>query len=138
MNKYGINYPPIKYLISVDSDNDFESKVEFARILSLALKEEIDSESEIYSDGNEIEIQCTVNAIQDIGLKVVKEMCYAVSDVFEYATRKIGSIKIYTHISIDKDPCYQKLGIKLSEINYRKFQLKFIGQNAQTRSIIPR
>lgn len=127
MNKYGINYPPNKYLISIDSDNDVDSKIEFARILSLALKEETDSESEIYSDENEVEIQCVVNAKQNIGLKVVKEMCAAVADTFEYATRKIGSIKIYTHVSIDKDPCYQKLGIKLSEINYRKFQLKFIG-----------
>ena len=42
INKYGSEYPLNKYLISIDSNSDFSSKLEFARVLSIALKEEID------------------------------------------------------------------------------------------------
>lgn len=126
INKYGSDYPQNKYLVSIDTDNDFSSKLEFARILSLALKEEIDSDSEIHTDGEDVELQCTVSAEQERGLEVVKELCATLSDTFEYATKKIGGVKTYTFVQANKEPYYQKLDINLSKINYRKFHFKFI------------
>lgn len=125
-NKYGSKYPPNTYLISVYSDSDFSSKLEYSRILSIALEEELDSKSQIYTDGSDIEIQCSLNVEQNRGLEVMKEFCAALSDVFEYSTKAIGGIKVYNFITTEKEPRYQKLDIKLADINYRKFHLKFI------------
>jgi hypothetical protein len=125
ISKYGSDYPQNRYLISVDSNDDFSSKLEFARILSLALKEEIDSDSEIFTDGKDVEIQCVVNAERVRGLEVVKELCATLSDVFEDATKKIGGVKTYTFVMANENSYYQKLDIKLSENNYKKFHLKF-------------
>lgn len=113
------------YLVSINSDSDFSSKLEFSRILSLALKEEIDSKSEIYTDGENINIKCFVQVDKALGLEVVKELCFAISNTFEYATKKIGGVKIYTLVSPDLESDYQNLDIKLADINYRKFHLKF-------------
>lgn len=126
VNKYGSEYPKNKYLISIDSSSDLSSKLEFARILSLALKEEIDSNSQIHTDGKDVEVQCVVNAMQDRGLSVVKELSATVSNAFEYATNKIGGVKIDTFVMPNESSCYQKLDIKLSETNYSSFQNKFI------------
>lgn len=126
INKYGADYPQNKYLISIDSSDDFTSKLEFARILSLALKEELDSNSEIYTDGKDVEVQCVVNAKQIRGLNVLRELCATLSEVFEDATKKIGGIKISAFVMPNESSYYQKLDIKLSETNYRKFQLKFV------------
>jgi hypothetical protein len=113
------------YLISINSDNDFESKLQFTRILSIALKEEINSRSQIYTDGDNIDIRCVVNAEKERGLEVVKELCSAISNTFEFATKKIGGVKIYTLVSPDLKSDYQNLDIKIADINYRKFHLKF-------------
>lgn len=124
LNKYGDKYPSNKYIISISS-SDLQSKLEFARILSIAMKEEIDAESDIYTNGKNVELQCVVNADRGRGLEVVKELCAAVSDVFSIATKSIGGIKIYTSVSTNENPHYQILDIKLADMNYRKFRLKF-------------
>lgn len=129
INKYGSEYPLNKYLISIDSDSDLSSKLEFSRVLSMALKEEIDSDSEIYTNGSDVNIQCMLSAEKNRGLEVLKEFCAAFSDVFEYSTKSIGGIKIYTFITPEKNSDYQKLDIKLADINYRKFHLKFINRS---------
>ena len=113
------------YLISVGSDNDSISKLEYARILSLALREELNIESDIFTDGKNVEVQCIMDTDSEKGKLIVKEMCSAISDVFSDATKKIGSIKINTDISLNIKPKYRKLDIKLAEVNYRKFHLKF-------------
>lgn len=118
-----------KFLISISSKNDFATKLEYARILKIALKEEINSISEIYSDGNDVEIECIVEANETTATDVLKELCFAISSTFEFATKKIGSNKIYTFVSPNESSCYQELDIKIAEINYRKFQLKFAGLN---------
>lgn len=113
------------YLISISSDNDVSSKLEYARILSIALKEELDANSEIYSSNDNIQLECVLNADPDKGSLAIKELCSAVEDAFAYATKKIGSIKINTKIVHNVHSRYQKLDIKLADINYRKFHLKF-------------
>jgi hypothetical protein len=123
-NKYGDKYPLNTYIISI-SNCDLPSKLEFARILSIAIKEEIDAESNIYTNGKDVELQCHLNANRSQGLEVVKEFCVAVSGAFKVATKSIGGIKIYTSVSTNEYPHYQILDIKLADMNYRKFQLKF-------------
>jgi hypothetical protein len=126
INKYGAEYPTNKYLISIDSNSDVSAKLEFARILSIALKEEIDSHSNIFTNGSDVEIQTVINAEKNRGLEIIKEFCAALSNTFEYSTKSIGSIKIYTFVSPNIKSNYQELDIKLADINYRKFHLKFV------------
>jgi hypothetical protein len=113
------------YLISINSDNDFTSKLEYARILSLALKEELNIQSDIFTNNTDVQIQCAIDTDSKKGELVLKELCSAISDVFSDATKKIGSIKIDTKILLNNKSKYQKLDIKLAETNYRKFHLKF-------------
>jgi hypothetical protein len=126
INKYGSKYPLNKYLISVDSGSDLSSKLEFARIFSLAAKEELDANTNTYTDGANVEVQCVLAVEQNRGLDVIKELAAAISSTFEYATKKVGGIEIYTFVKANVNPTYQTLSIKLSEINYRKFHLKFV------------
>ena len=107
------------YLISLSSDEDFSSKLEFARILSTTLKEELNSTSDIFTNNKEVEIKCFANNKCE-----VNKLCNAVSDAFQFATKSIGGIKISTSIS-NMSTSYQKLGIKLAYENYLTFQNKF-------------
>jgi hypothetical protein len=121
LDSFGNNIPNT-YLISISSDSDFISKLEYARVLSSALKEELGAKSDIFTDEKNIQVQCSLN---ENCKPAIKELCSAVSDVFSDATKKIGSIKINTKITQNILPSYQELDIKLAEINYRKFHLKF-------------
>ena len=129
ISKYGSQYPNTQYNISIDADADFSSKLEFARIFSLAAKEELEAICNTYTDGSNVEIQCVVAAQEKRGLEVVKEFVAAVSDVFEDATKSIGGIKVYAFVRTNTPPSYQILDIRLSDINYRKFHLKFAKGN---------
>src|SRR5271165_5998185 len=102
------------YTISINSNNDFTSKLEYARILSSALKEELNIVSDIFTNGKNVEMQCVIDVDSKKGQLVLKELCSAVADAFSYATKKIGSIKIDTEVSLDDKPKYQKLDIKLA------------------------
>lgn len=113
------------YLISINSNNDFTSKLEYARILSLALKEELNIQSDIFTNNTDVQIQCTIDTDSKKGELVLKELCCAVADAFSHATKKIGSVKINTEVFINNKSKYGKLDIKLAEVNYRKFHLKF-------------
>lgn len=130
INKYGSKYPTNKYLIAVGS-NDFSSKIEFARILSLALKEELDATTEIYTDGDHVEIQCFIDAKEAKGRVVIKELCAALSNAFEEAVKSYG-IEAHTLITPNKDTHYQRLDIKVAESNYRKFRLKLARYDVKT------
>lgn len=110
-----------KLLISIGSGSDFSSKLEFARVLSLALKEELNIKSETYSNGDGTEIVCYSNKLNE-----VRKVCGTLSNVFKDATKKIGGVKIITLITPNVVPHYQELGIKVAEFNYTKFHTLFL------------
>ena len=113
-------------IIKVLSDKDFSSKLEYCRILSLALKEELNIKSELYIYNNSPEIKCLSNDNNKI-----KELCVAVSDTFNSATKKIGGINILTELSDELTFNSKPIDIKIAEINYRKFNLKFLGNSGE-------
>lgn len=115
------------YIFKINSINsDFTSELEFAKILSLAIKEELDGNSEIYTNGSDINIECNI----DINPEIIKKLCASISDTFEYATKTIGGIKCFATMNDNTVLSnYQKLDIQISDINYRKFRLKFIKGN---------
>lgn len=115
---------PEKFLIFVKAE-DLASKLEYASVLKTALEEELDAKADVYTDGENVEVACIVLANKEKALDAVKEMCFAISDTFEYATRKIGGVKTQTMILEDESSDYQELDINVAEVNHRKFMLKF-------------
>jgi len=104
---------------------DFPSKLEYAAVLKTALKEELNAQSDILTDGENVEISCRVLTNSSKALDAIKQLCFAISDTFEYATRKIGGVRAQTMILTNRDPDYQELDINVAEVNHRKFMLKF-------------
>lgn len=125
INKYA-GFPKNKFLICVNADTDLPSKIEFARVLSSAIKEELDSTADIFANNDNVEVECEIYANKEKAQDALNQLCFAISDTFEYATRKIGGTKVFTMVVPDSKSNYQRLDIKLAELNYRKFQLKFL------------
>lgn len=114
------------FLISIDSNEDLSTKLEYSAVLCSVLKEELGASSNIFVNGDDIQLECSVNFDKYKSLEALKELCFAVSDTFKYATRKIGDINIFSVVIPDKKSNYNELDIKLAEINHRKFKMKFL------------
>ena len=105
-------------IIVLSSNSDFCSELEYARIFSMAVEEELNRRAHTYTNGKKIEIQC------DFDPTVLAALCDGVSDAFFTATKKIGGVKI-SHQIINGHPKYDMLSVDTAETNYRKFHLKF-------------
>lgn len=119
-------YLPANHMvIKVQSDQVTDS-VEFSRILCAALSEELQSQSFIHSDGDSIEVECTINGPEQICFDAVKQLTAAVSEAFKRATTKIGGIEVKTQFITNKKSSYQQINYKFASNQHRKFLLKFV------------
>lgn len=112
-----------KFLITVGAE-DFTTKTEYARILQSVLLEELKIASSIHYKDDLLEISCVLPFEKDQGEQILSEVCSAVSDTFEFATKKIGGCKTSTIILPETSSTYPEMDIKISEINRRKFKFK--------------
>jgi hypothetical protein len=127
---YRSSLPSHNILISIASP-DYNSAVEFSRVLCSALDEELLSRSFSHTDGHNVEIECSINGPAKECFGAVKQLSDAVADVFKQATKKIGGIGISTTCQINKQSNFQPISLKTAETHYRQFALKFAqGQNA--------
>jgi hypothetical protein len=124
---YKNNLLPNELLIQIKSA-DFDTSIEFARILCAALDEDLYTDGSIYTDKNNVEISCTIYGPRELSTNAVFQLCNALSEVFEEATQKIGGCKVNTVISSNKKSIYEELNIKLAQICYNNFHLKFVGK----------
>lgn len=106
--------------------NDIVSSIEFARVLCLALDEELQSTSHTLSNGNNVEIECKIHGPLYACLAAVQEVSDNVSDMFSISTKKIGSIAPGLYCIANKSSSLPNLEWKDADINYRKFLTKFI------------
>jgi hypothetical protein len=125
LNKFMAEAKAEQFLIIVNSDFDLSSKIEYASILKTAIEEELRVSSDVFVGDSGVEVECAIRADKEKALAAIKELCFAISDTFEYATRKIGGVKIHTLVITDCKSNYQELDINLAEINHRKFLYKF-------------
>ena len=100
------------------TSNDFWSSMEFARILCLALDEELDIMGSIYTDTNNVEIGCKINKDQH---NLLNKICNKVSIMFNNSIEKYSNTKITTNLLTNISPNYQECSIKLAEISYTVF-----------------
>lgn len=117
--------PNHNILISIDASNHNDA-VEFSRILRAALDEELLSTSYIHTDGDDVEIECSIAGPSIDCLDAVRELSNSVAEAFEDATIKIGGIQVKTKCFMNKKSCYQPISLKQADTNYRTFLLKFI------------
>lgn len=105
---------------------DYNTDVEFARILCSALDEELLSDSFTHTNGKEVEVECNIAGPSQECFAAIDQLVDAVNETFTTAISKIGSINITTQLIINKNSSYQPISMKSSDVQYRKFLLKFI------------
>ena len=111
--------------IKINSE-DYTNSVEFGRILSLALNEELLANSFVHTDGQVVEVSVSIPGPEKIAFDAIDEVSKGVIEAFEQATQKIGGIKINTELITNKISSYQPINLKTAEIQRRKFLTKFI------------
>lgn len=117
------------FLISLGSDADYTSSFEYARILCSALKEELNFNSSIYSDGNLIEIVCNSNLNKLDSFNKIKNVCDGVKEAFQLATKKIGTIKPHFIVIAGVKSDLNQVSLNKHLMEYRKFQYKIVTNN---------
>lgn len=118
--------PNNSFTVSINSDNKINS-IEFARILSMALDEELLSDSFIHTNGDDIEIECNISGSENLCKKAISQLTDAILDAFKVTTSKFDNININTNIKLGKS-LLPSISINASLSNYRKFYLKVLGQ----------
>lgn len=117
--------PDNQILIEANTSN-FIDAVEFARILSSVLEEELMVKSSVHSDGEKVEMECSIFGPADDCLNVVQQLSEATAEAFHLATAKIGGIVVKPTCVVNKKSSYQPINFKSASIQYRKFLLKFM------------
>lgn len=117
--------PKNNIIIKIESGNLIDS-LEFSRVLTIALDEELQAEATTFTDKNNVEVLCSIHGPSKICVKAVSQFCNVLAKEFKMSTKKIGGISIDTFISTNENPSYQELDIKLALSAYRQFHLKFI------------
>jgi hypothetical protein len=116
---------PNTYLIRIKAQ-ETEDAVEFARILRLAINEELQGDAETYMQQDNVEVECTIHGPKSLSTQALVQLCDALSDTFEKATKKIGGCKVSSVICPNKISHYQELDIKMAQKYYNIFHFKFI------------
>jgi hypothetical protein len=112
-------------IIRVASEN-YTDSLEFARVLCLALDEELLSKAFIHTDGKAVEVQSSIYGPESDCFKAADQLTQSIAEVFVDATKKIGGIQIKTRLITNKKSSYQPINLKTAEMQHRKFLLKFI------------
>lgn len=115
--------PKNDMVISIQSD--YDSSVEFARILCAALDEELLADSFTHTDGQSVDVQCSIHGPTLSCFEAVQHVTAAVKDAFKKATGKIGGIEVNTQFIMNKKSSYQQISLNAATTQYRKFLLKF-------------
>ena len=102
--KYAL--PNHNILIQIDAP-DYTSAVEFSRILCCALDEDLLSTSYPHTDGQKVEVECSIQGPEYECFTAVNQMSSAIAEVFKEATIKIGSVDIKVNCVMHKKSSYQ-------------------------------
>ncbi len=119
-------YLPSNHMIIKVQAGNLTDSVEFSRILCAALDEELQAQSFTHTDGDLVEVECTINGPEQVCFAAVKQLTAAVSEAFKHATTKIGGIEVKTQFISNKKSSYQQINYKFASTQHRKFLLKFV------------
>lgn len=116
--------PTHDILIKITTPN-YTDAIEFARILSCALDEDLLTKTYTHSNGQQVEVECQIAGPQKICQASVEQMSEAVTQAFYQATQSIGSIMVKTECQANSKSSYQPISLKTASSQYRSFHLKF-------------
>jgi hypothetical protein len=117
--------PTHNILIQIDAPN-YNSAIEFSRILTSALDEDLLSNSYPHTDGSRVEVECSIHGPEKECFEAVQQMSEAIAEAFKDATIKIGGLKVKATCIMNKKSSYQPISLRTATSNYRTFLLKFI------------
>jgi hypothetical protein len=112
-------------VIQIDA-KDYTNAIEFARVLCSALETELLATAYPHTDGQRVEIECSIPGPATECNQAVIQLSTAIADAFKTATRKIGGIDVSLQYVVNKKSSYQPISLKTADTNYRKFLLKFV------------
>jgi hypothetical protein len=124
-NIYKKLLPNNDILIRVFADSKTNA-VEFCRILTTALDEELLATAFTHVNDSQVEVQCSIAGPAEICFDTVKQLTESITEAFEIATKKIGGIKVKTDCVMNKKSSNHEIDLKTANSQYRKFLLKFI------------
>ena len=116
---------PNNHLLIQVKSSDYVDAVEFARILCLALDEELLANAYTHTDGNRVEIECSIHGPPTDCLATVEQLSFFLTEAFHNATIKIGGVKVEIQCFADKMSSCREIDLKSAESQYRKFLIKF-------------
>ncbi len=111
-------------LIKIQSSN-YTDSIEFARVACTTLEEELLAKAYTHTDGQIVEIECSVPGPQEDCINLTRELIASVEDVFQIATRKIGGLVINTECLINKISACGQISFKHADFQREQFLLKF-------------
>jgi hypothetical protein len=125
-NKMYKKYLPYNTSVIKITANNTNEALEFARILSLALDEELSAKVSTHLNDGLVEVECDVAGPQKESFLVVEQFSNSLAEVFFDVTKKIGGISVKTQTVTNKKSSYKPVNLKTAESEHRKFLLKFI------------
>lgn len=117
-------YLPKHNLVIKIFSNTYTDGLEFARILTSALDEELLANAFIHTDGKRIDVECNIHGPDCV--ETISEFTSSIIKAFKIATRKIGSVNINAKIFMNKKSSYEPISLDTSNFQHRKFLLKFL------------
>lgn len=121
---YKAHLPKNQILIQVKS-SDYIDSIEFARVLCAALEEELLATAYTHTDGQQVEVECSIHGPSQDCFETVQQLTSALASVFQDATTKIGGIKVETQSQLNQKSACHGIDIKYAQSQHRKFLLKF-------------
>jgi Transglycosylase SLT domain len=105
---------------------EYTDGIEFARILSSVLQEELKAKAFTHTDGEKIEINCVIKGPEKKCFEAIEILTDMTKQAFSQATEKIGKVIIGTEVITNKKSYKELLTLQSAELHHRKFLLKFI------------
>lgn len=102
------------------------NSVEFARVLCTALDEELMASAFTHTDGNSVEVECTIHGPELLCFDAIKQLTASLTEAFKIATAKIGGLDVKTYCFMNKKSSYQQISLTAASNQHRNFLLKFI------------
>lgn len=111
--------PNHTFLLKIGAKNSINA-IEFSRILSTALDEELLSDSSVYTNGQDVDIECKIAGPALACAGAVQQIASIVSEQFN----KISADQIYINVHLNEQSEFPEISLQAQETNHRKFLLK--------------
>jgi hypothetical protein len=116
--------PKHYFVLKIDTSN-YTDAVEFSRIISLALDEELLTNSFVHTNGQQVEVEGFIYGSQEKCAQAINQLAVTMAQMFQERTEKIGAIRANTHLIMNNKSSYQPLTVKDYLSQHKKFLLKF-------------